>query len=62
VLDHAAKFRFDRRLHLRRGWIPSEQFDKELTTLLDVSEKAEVVESPQSKGADVALATGDDGE
>jgi hypothetical protein len=62
VLDHASKFRFDRRLHLRRGWIPSEQFDKELGALPDVSEKAEVIESPQSKGADAGPVTGADGE
>jgi hypothetical protein len=62
VLDHASKFRFDRRLQQRRGWIGSELFDKELSGLPDVSEKAEVIESPQQKGADSAPAAEGDGE
>jgi hypothetical protein len=50
VQDHAAKFRLDRRLQQRRGWLPSDQLDKEVSALPDVSDKGEVVESPQFKG------------
>lgn len=48
--DPNAKFRLDRRLQLRRGWIPSEQFEKELGSLPDSADKAELVDSPQFKG------------
>jgi hypothetical protein len=50
-LDHASKFRFDRRLQHRRGWISSDVVDKEVASLPDVTEKAEAIDSPQYKGA-----------
>jgi len=50
VQDANSKFRLDRRLAQRRGWITPEQLEKEVGGLPDVSEKGEVVESPQSKG------------
>lgn len=54
MLDHAAKFRLDRRLHQRRGWLAPEQLKKDLNALPDVSDKAEVIDSPQQPGADGA--------
>jgi hypothetical protein len=50
VQEHASKFRLDRRLQQRRGWIASDQLEKDLSGLPDVSDKAEVVDSPQHKG------------
>jgi hypothetical protein len=61
VLDHATKFRLDRRLQQRRGWLPSDQLDKEVSSLPDVSDKGEVVDSPQFKG-ELAPAADDAGE
>jgi hypothetical protein len=52
VLENAAKFRLDRRLHQRRGYVMTESVEKALNALPDTAEKAEVVESPQHKGAD----------
>jgi hypothetical protein len=62
LLAHASKFRLDRRLHQRRGWIASEQLDKELSGLPDVAEKGEVIDSPQNKGPEAAPAAEGDGE
>lgn len=50
VQESASKFRNDRRLQLRRGWIAPDQVDKDLEGLPDVSDKGELVESPQHKG------------
>ena len=50
--EHVAKFRMDRRLQQRRGWIAPEQLEKELSALPDVSERAELVESPQHKASE----------
>jgi len=47
--EHNTKFRLDRRLAQRRGWIAPEQLERELSGLPDVAEKGEIVESPQSK-------------
>lgn len=44
--DGKAKFRLDRRLATRRGWISEEDLAKELDALPDVAEKAEVVDLP----------------
>ena len=52
--EHAAKFRFDRRLALRRGWIAQDQLDKELNALPDASDKGEIIESPQQPAAEPA--------
>jgi hypothetical protein len=49
VHDATTKFRLDRRLAQRRGWITPEQLEKEVSSLPDVAEKAEVIDSPQSK-------------
>lgn len=57
MLAHASKYRLDRRLHQRRGWIEPEQLTKELNALPDVSEKGEVIESPQHQGTDSSPAT-----
>ena len=57
--EDASKFRLDRRLAQRRGWVPPEQLDKELAALPDVSEKAEVLDSPQHKSEAPAGAGGD---
>ena len=54
-----SNFRLDRRLQQRRGWIASEQLEKELNALPDVSEKAELVDSPQHKGAEAPALEGD---
>jgi hypothetical protein len=62
LLSHASKFRFDRRLQQRRGWLHTEQFEKELLSLPDVSEKGEVIESPQHKGAESPPGAESDGE
>jgi hypothetical protein len=48
VQDANSKFRLDRRLAQRRGWIPQEQLEKELSSLPDVAEKSELVDSPQT--------------
>ena len=58
--DATTKFRLDRRLAQRRGWITPEQLDKDLSGLPDVSEKGEVVDSPQGKTD--AEAAAEDGE
>ena len=52
--DHSSKFRLDRRLQQRRGWIAPDQLDKELNGLPDTSEKAEVIDSPQHKAGEPA--------
>ena len=57
--EHNAKFRLDRRLAQRRGWIAPEQLERELSGLPDVSEKGEAVDSPQHKG-EPARASEDD--
>ncbi|HEU4431116.1 MAG TPA: hypothetical protein VFT98_20330 [Myxococcota bacterium] len=58
--DANSKFRLDRRLALRRGWIAPEQLEKEVSGLPDVAEKAEVIDSPQNKGeAEPAAESGD---
>lgn len=54
--NHLVKFRLDRRLQLRRGWVAPDQLAKELAALPDVSEKAELVESPQHPGSEAAPA------
>jgi hypothetical protein len=59
VHDPNATFRLDRRLQQRRGWIASEQLEKELSALPDVSEKAELVDSPQHKGSEAPPLEGD---
>jgi hypothetical protein len=56
VLENAAKFRLDRRLHQRRGYVMTEQVEKALNALPDTSEKAEVIDSPQHKGTDAPAA------
>lgn len=56
--DLASKFHLDRRLQRRRDWIVPEQLEKELTRLADVSEKAELIESPQLPNADSEPAPG----
>ncbi|MBM4381883.1 MAG: hypothetical protein FJ091_00810 [Deltaproteobacteria bacterium] len=56
--EHATKFRLDRRLAARRGWIAQDQLDKELNTLPDVGDKGEIVESPQQPAGDAAPAEG----
>ena len=56
--EHASKFRVDRRLLQRRGWIAPEQLEKELGVLPDVSEKAELVESPQHKAESLPTSEG----
>jgi hypothetical protein len=61
VEEPASKFRLDRRLQQRRGWIAPEQFEKELSSLPDVSDKADVVDSPQHKTAEAAPAAEGDG-
>ncbi len=61
MIEHASKFRLDRRLHQRRGWVMTEPVEKALNALPDVSDKGEVIESPQQKGSD-APAAGDSGE
>lgn len=48
--EYAQKFRFDRRLQQRRGTTPSDNVDKEMAALTDVSEKGELIDSPQFKG------------
>lgn len=58
MLEHASKFRLDRRLHQRRGFVMTEAVEKALNALPDVSEKAEVIESPQQKGSDAPTAGG----
>jgi hypothetical protein len=62
VQEHASKYRLDRRLQQRRGWIATEQLEKELGSLPDVSEKAEVVDSPQRGNGEAAPQSGGDGE
>jgi hypothetical protein len=59
VEDHNAKFRLDRRLQQRRGWIAPEQLERELSGLPDVAEKGEVVDSPQNKAPETPSAEGD---
>jgi hypothetical protein len=59
VLEHNAKFRFDRRLQQRRGWIAPEQLDTELDSLPDVGGKGELVESPQQNASEAPPAQGD---
>jgi hypothetical protein len=54
--EHADKYRFDRRLHTRRGWIGQELLDKEIASLPDVSEKGEVIDSPQHPAQDAPAA------
>ena len=61
MLHHAAKFRMDRRLQQRRDWIPSEQWAKDIAALPDVSDKAEVIDSPQQMGPDGPAAAEADG-
>ena len=39
--DHTRKLKFDRRLLRRRGWVDSEELEKELADLPDVSHKAQ---------------------
>lgn len=56
--EHAQRFRFDRRLQQRRGTVPSDNVDKEMAALQDVSEKGELVESPQFKGDGASDAEG----
>lgn len=51
VQEHATKFRLDRRLAARRGWIAQDQLDKELNALPDAAEKGEIVDSPQQPAA-----------
>lgn len=60
--EHVAKYRIDRRLQQRRGWIAPDQLEKELNALRDVSDKAELVDSPQHKGAEAPAAPGGEGE
>jgi hypothetical protein len=59
LIEHAAKYRLDRRLALRRGWIASDQLDKELNALPDVSDKGEIVDSPQQGGDSPAEGSGE---
>ncbi|MGB3096561.1 MAG: hypothetical protein WBB46_07530 [Candidatus Deferrimicrobiaceae bacterium] len=40
--DHTHKLKFDRRLLRRRGWVDSEELEKELADLPDVSQKAQL--------------------
>jgi hypothetical protein len=39
--DHTRRLKFDRRLMRRRGWVDSEELEKELADLPDVSHKAQ---------------------
>lgn len=59
MLDHASKFRLDRRLQQRRGWLSPDQVEKELKGLPDVSDKGEVIDSPQGSPEAGAAAEGD---
>lgn len=52
--EYAAKYRLDRRLATRRGWIAQDQLDKDLNALPDVSDKGEIVDSPQQPPAEPA--------
>ncbi len=56
--EHQQKFRFDRRLQQRRGTVPSDNVDKEMAALVDVSEKGELIDSPQFKGDAASEAEG----
>jgi hypothetical protein len=53
--DYTRDLKFDRRLLRRRGWVDSEELEKELADLPDVSHKAErggegEESPPESKG------------
>ena len=50
--ESIAKLRVDRRLHRRRGWIASEELQRELEALPDVADKI------RSPGEDEASAEG----
>ncbi len=47
--EQASQLRLDRRLTRRRGFAGSDQLEKELRALPDVSDKGELVDSPQFK-------------
>ena len=44
--DATSQLRLDRRLSGRRGWIHTDELQRELERLPDVAEKAEWVEAP----------------
>ena len=45
--DHTRKLKFDRRLLRRRGWVDSEELEKELADLPDVSHKAQPLDGDE---------------
>jgi len=50
--ENVKRLRLDRRLIGRRGWIPAEELEREVSELPDVSDKIAVVEPVEPSGDD----------
>lgn len=54
IHDYTRSLKFDRRLLRRRGWLDSEELEKELADLPDVSDKAQSPDEPNEPSPEPA--------